>query len=378
MGIRGPYSGGGSGGAGFALGRATNTFGTTAGTIAAARTARDTYATANSTWLAEYDDNGALMIRLLHTGTPGATFEVRAVSAWVDITAAIEGPGGPGGAQSRMVLFAYINTATAPTVAPTGGTFVRSTGVKTVPTGYTAAPVTPPTGQKTYRAEAVVNPAVDPNTVNLVWSVPAELPAYVAAALAEDAAEDAEAARDLAQQYAGQAQDIPAGSPRGALVATSPTLPTASTSTNSVIAFGASEVWTIEADAPDGFAAGPAASNERLYLPDIHAAGSIGIWEVVEVAGVEVAEVFISHGGIQGATGADRRLVLPVSVTADALIRIGFWPRSAAVASYLQLTGNSDTLPDNTVVKVYLAVVRGDSGDGGGGGGGGDTDLAVD
>ena len=90
--------GGGRRGAGFALGPATNTFGTTAGTIAAARTARDTYATANADWLAQYDANGALMIRLLHTGTPGATFEVRAVSVWVDITAAIEGPGGPGGA----------------------------------------------------------------------------------------------------------------------------------------------------------------------------------------------------------------------------------------------------------------------------------------
>ena len=126
-----------------------------------------------------------------------------------------------------------------------------------------------------------------------------------------------------------------------------------------MISFGAAELWTLESDAPDGFEAGPAASNERLYLPDIHPAGAIGIWVVVEVAGVEMAEVFISHGGIQGATGADRRLIMPVSVTADALIRIGFWPRSAAVASYLQLTGNSDTLAANTVAKVYLAVVRG-------------------
>ena len=133
----------------------------------------------------------------------------------------------------------------------------------------------------------------------------------------------------------------------------------------------------IEADAPAGFEAGPTANNERLYLPDIHPAGSIGIWEVVEVAGVEVAEIFISHGGIQGATGADRRLVLPVSVTADALIRTGFWPRSSTTASYIQLTGNADTLPASTVVKIYLAVVRGDSG-GGGGGGGGLDQAAVD
>ena len=87
-----------------------------------------------------------------------------------------------------------------------------------------------------------------------------------------------------AQQYAGQAQDIPAGSPRGALVATSPTLPTAATGTNTVIAFGATELWTIDANAPDGFAAGPVANNERLYLPDIHPAGANGIWVVIEVA----------------------------------------------------------------------------------------------
>ena len=49
-----------------------------------------------------------------------------------------------------------------------------------------AVPVTPPSGQKTYRAEAVVNPAVDADTVNLVWSVPTELPAYAAATLAEE------------------------------------------------------------------------------------------------------------------------------------------------------------------------------------------------
>ena len=35
--------------------------------------------------------------------------------------------------------------------------------------------------------------------------------------------------RTLAEQAAGQAVDIPTGSPRGALVATSPTLPTAAT-----------------------------------------------------------------------------------------------------------------------------------------------------
>ena len=89
--------GGGGGGAGFTLGPATNTFGVITTTMAAAVTLRDDYATANADWLAQYDANGALMVRLLHTGTPGATYYVRAASAWVTVTAAIEGPRGPGG-----------------------------------------------------------------------------------------------------------------------------------------------------------------------------------------------------------------------------------------------------------------------------------------
>ena len=47
---------------------------------------------------------------------------------------------------------------------------------------------------------------------------------------------------------------------------------------------------------------------------------------------------------------------------------VGFWPRSGATASYIQITGNADTLPADTVAKVYLAVVRGEGGDGSGGG----------
>ena len=364
----------GGGGAGAGLGPAQNTFGdTSTASRAAAEALRNTYQGAHAPWLAEYNDDLALWIRL--DWDDGTVIQRRngAGNAWEDVTQVITGPRGGAGRQARFLVFGYLNASVAPTVAPVGGTFVQSTGVLTVPATYAAVASTPAAGSATYRIQAVVNPAVDPDTVDLVWSVPAELPAYAIVSEAEDAAEEAEQARDLAQQYAGQAQDIPAGSPRGALVATSPTLPTAATGSNTVIAFGAAELWTVEADAPDGFEAGPAASNERLYLPDIHPAGANGIWVVVEVAGVEVAEVFISHGGIQGATGADRRLILPVSLTADALIRTGFWPRAGAVASYIQLTGNSDTLPAGSVVKIYLAVVRG-----GAGGGGGLTPAQVD
>ena len=366
------------GGGGLTLGPPTNTF--TAATQALAEAARDAYATANAAWLAQYDAEPTFTIEInWPVAVTDTLYQSRRSSAWADVTGLIrgkkgaagtDGDDGDEGAQGRFLVYAYVNSAVAPNAVPVGGTFVRSTGTLTVPVGYTAIPVTPVLTERTYRTQAVVNPANDADIVNLVWVLPSEAPEYDAAGLAEAAQEAAEAAQALAEQAAGQAVDIPAGSPRGALVATSPTLPTAATGSNSVIAFGAAELWTVEADAPDGFEAGPAANNERLYLPDIHPAGSNGIWLVVEVAGVELAEIFISHGGIQGATGADRRLIIPVSLTADALIRTGFWPRSGATAAYIQLTGNSDTLSADTVVKIYLAVVRGEAGGGGGGGGG--------
>ena len=332
----------------------------TGANLAACRTARSTYFTTTSTTaFQDFIANRFLGIVLNPTNSTDNVFETYVGSGstyddtmWVAITGAIQGKPGALGPQARFSVFGYINATTAPTTAPTGGTFVQSTDVLTLPTGYAAAPSTPATTEVTYVIEAVVNPAVDSDTVTLIWDVPSELPAYLAAALAEmaqTAAETAQAAAEtaqaLAEQAAGQAVDIPTGSPRGALVATSPTLPTAATGFNTVIAFGAAEVWTVEADAPDGFEAGPTAQNERLYLPDIHPAGANGIWLVVEVDGVDIAESFISHGGIQGAATADRRIIVPVSVTADTLIRTGFWPRASTVASYIQITGNNDTLP---------------------------------
>ena len=306
---------------------------------------------------------------------------------WVNRADAVllKGDIGDTGPQSRFVIIAYANGAAAP-VTPVGGTYTRSTGVLALPAGITSVPSTPAAGQITFRTFAVINPAVDVNIVNLTWSAFSEDPVWTAAELAEvaqTAAETAQAhaedAQALAEQAAGQAQDIPAGSPRGALIATSPTLPTAAVGTNTVIAFGAAELWTLSAaGTAASFAAGEVASNERLYLPDIHSAGSNGIWIVIEVNGLDIAEVFISQGGIQGATGADRRHIIPVSLTTDALVRVGFWPRSGATASYIQITGNSDTLLADTVVKVYFAVVRGAAGPGGGGPGGtNETNLAV-
>ena len=177
---------------------------------------------------------------------------------WLERADAVQGlPGDDGdvGSQARFSVFGYANASVAPTTAPTGGMFIRSTGILTLPTGHTAIPTTPATTEKTYVIESVINPRVDPRYRNTdLARFRSELPAYLAAAIAEDAEAAAEdAAGKPLRQAAGQAVDIPTGSPRGALVATSPTLPTAATANNTVIAFGAAELWTIESDAPDGY-----------------------------------------------------------------------------------------------------------------------------
>ena len=191
---------GGGGGGGIAFNTPRDIF--NGATRAAAEALRDSTITDTT----PFDDDPILGIILTWPVVVTDTiYQVRRGGQWVDVDVLVEGDDGstgPIGPQSRIVLYAYINTAVAPTVAPAGGTFVLSTGVKTVPAGYTVAPVTPPSGQKTYRPEAIVNPAVDSGTVNLVWSIPAELPAYAAATLAEGSADDAAAS---AAEAAGSA-----------------------------------------------------------------------------------------------------------------------------------------------------------------------------
>ena len=188
----------GGGGGGLHFRRPVDRF--TGANLAACRTARNTYFTTTATTAYLDFVRDEFLAIILDPTSGDEVFETYTgddqgydATMWVDRTDAVQGLPGDAGAQARMVLYAYINTATAPTVAPTGGTFVRSTGVKTVPTGYTGAPVSPPTGQQTYRPEAIVNPAVDADTVNLVWSIPALLPAYAAATLAEESADEAAA-----------------------------------------------------------------------------------------------------------------------------------------------------------------------------------------
>lgn len=91
----------GQGGGGFTLGPAQNVF--VGATRTAAESARDTYATANPTWLAQYNADTSLNIRLeyVESGNNVALYQVRnaAGNAWLDNSSStgVPGPIGPSG-----------------------------------------------------------------------------------------------------------------------------------------------------------------------------------------------------------------------------------------------------------------------------------------
>ena len=92
----GGRGGGSGGGGGLTLGPPTNEF--NAATRAAAETARDTYATANADWLAQYDAEPTYTIILSWPSTPTDTiYQARREGAWADVTGLLEGPEGPEG-----------------------------------------------------------------------------------------------------------------------------------------------------------------------------------------------------------------------------------------------------------------------------------------
>ena len=204
--LKGASSGDGGGGGGLTLGPPTNSF--NAATKALAEAARDTYANANAAWLAQYDAEPTFTIEISWpVAATDTVYQSRRGGAWADVTGLIrgqKGAKGADGAQARFLVYAYVNSAVAPTAAPTGGTFVQSTGTLTVPVGYTAIPVTPVLTERTYRTQAVVNPANDTDIVTLVWGLPAESPEYDAASQAEDSADRAAASALEAQAGAAQ------------------------------------------------------------------------------------------------------------------------------------------------------------------------------
>ena len=72
------------------LGPATNTF--AAATVTAAETARDTYATANASWLAQYDADQTLSIAITETTGNTTVYQVRSGGAWVATTSILTIP----------------------------------------------------------------------------------------------------------------------------------------------------------------------------------------------------------------------------------------------------------------------------------------------
>ena len=216
--------GAGGGGGGLHFREPEDSF--SGATLAAARTARDTYFSdaANSEALAAYQGDQSLAIILSVTGATDRTFETylpgNAGSAydatkWVPRSDAIQGDKGDKGDQARFDIYCYATGATAPTT-PTGGSYVISTGVLTVPTGTTDAPVEPPANQFSWRSQATINPSTQSGSVIPTWSafttdVEEGLAARAEAAetgaeTAQTAAETAQTAAEAAQTAAGTAQ----------------------------------------------------------------------------------------------------------------------------------------------------------------------------
>ena len=161
------------------------------------------------------------------------------------------------GAQARFDVFCYDTAATAPTT-PTGGTYNLATGVLTVPTGTTAAPVEPPTNQFSWRSQASINPATQSGSVTPTWSafttdVEEGLAARAEAAetgaeTAQTAAEAAQTAAVAAQTAAGTAQtgaetaQTAAEAAEGRAEAAQSGAETALASSGAALAFN--ELWT--------------------------------------------------------------------------------------------------------------------------------------
>ena len=198
----GPGGGGGQGG-GLLLRTPPDTF--NGATRAAAETARD----AGITDTTPFDDNPNLAIILTWPVTPTNTvYQVRRGSAWADVTGVVRGPMGSVGSQGRFDVYCYDNALTAPST-PTGGTYNLTTGVLTVPTGTTAAPVEPTGNQITWRSQATINPSIQSGSVTPTWTafttdVEASLAAQAEAA--QLAAEAAQTAAETAQTNAETAE----------------------------------------------------------------------------------------------------------------------------------------------------------------------------
>ena len=159
--------GGGGGGGGLHFRNPPDEF--TGGTLAACRTARDTYfnLAANAAAKGQFAGDRSLAIILNPTNSTDNVFETWIGSAsdtssntlWVERTDAVQGRRGDPGDQGVWYARIFLNAATAPTAAPTGGS-IADDGTITAPTGWAdASGITDPaTGEDTFESISEVNP----------------------------------------------------------------------------------------------------------------------------------------------------------------------------------------------------------------------------
>ena len=208
----------------------------------------------NAAWLAQYDAS-TRPSPSRYRGRSSATdtvYQSRRGGAWADVTGLVRGEKGTGGATGPQARFSRLRLGQLRRSADCGADWrhVRAKfdrHVKTVPVGYTGSPRYAGAHRKdlpraSCRSIRRTDPDIRESRVELCRP---SLPSTTRPGLRKRLRTEPKPPKRLAEQAAGQAVDIPTGSPRGALVATSPTLPTAATGSNSVIAFGTAELWTI-------------------------------------------------------------------------------------------------------------------------------------
>ena len=84
------------------------------------------------------------------------------------------GATGPQGAQGRFNLQIFARFETAPTAAPSGGSFNIPTGVLTAPTGWSTNVADAPGTGDLYVASSAIDPFVQSGIVTPTWSIPFE------------------------------------------------------------------------------------------------------------------------------------------------------------------------------------------------------------
>ena len=136
MGARVGPSGGGGGGGGLTLGPPQNQF--TGSSKSAAETSRNNYATANATWLAQYDASPTFIISLNYSST--VTYQSRRGGAWADVTPIVTGPEGRDGVPPIYQRWLFQANANQPS-APTAPNAITNAGdIPALPSGWFYAP----------------------------------------------------------------------------------------------------------------------------------------------------------------------------------------------------------------------------------------------